>query len=33
MMMEGDQNFDGKHAMQYTGDALQNCTPEINVIN
>ena len=26
--MEGDLTWGDEHAIQYTGDVLQNCTPE-----
>ena len=31
--MEGDWTWDGEHAMQYTDDVLQNCSPETYVIS
>lgn len=33
MMTENDQTLGGKHIMQYTGEVLQNCTPETYVTN
>ena len=32
MMMEGDLGWGGEHTIQYTGDVLQNCTPETHII-
>ena len=35
MVIEEDSTWDGEHTIQYTGDVLQNRTPEIlyNFIN
>ena len=34
MVMEGDLTWGGEHTRQYTGDMLQNCTPDLcNFIN
>ena len=32
MVIKGDLTWGGEHTIQYTDDALQNCTPEICVI-
>ena len=32
MVMEGDVTWGGEHTLQYTGDVLQNCTPEIYIM-
>lgn len=32
MMMEGDLTLGSEHAMQYTDDVSQNCTPKIYII-
>ena len=32
MVMEGDLTWGGWHTIQYTGDVLQNCTPETYVV-
>ena len=31
-MMEGDLTWGAEHAIQYTDDALENCTPETYII-
>ena len=30
--MEGDLTWDDEHTIQYTGDVLQDCTPETYII-
>ena len=32
MVMQGDVTWGGEHAIQYTDDVLQNCTPDTYLI-